>query len=202
MPVVSPSPWLPGPDCEANVKESTPTDNNCQQFTLFYSLGEILILNRTGLDFIYKTCNFVYKEEMEMRTLVDINENVLKEAMEVSETTTKKETITLALEELIKSRLRQRLKTMAGSGIVGTGLSDLKKLRQRREKSHRVLRTVVKRRTTSSWWIPVHGYASFPIPPTIDTLIAILAIDYRCLLLQRDSHFELIARNSLLKCYQ
>ena len=80
-----------------------------------------------------------------MRTLVDINENVLKEAMEVSETTTKKETITLALEELIKSRLRQRLKSMAGSGIIGTDLSDLRKLRQRREKSHRVLRTVAKR---------------------------------------------------------
>jgi Arc/MetJ family transcription regulator len=80
-----------------------------------------------------------------MTTLVDINENVLKEAMEVSETTTKKETITLALEELIKSRLRQRLKSMAGSGIVGTDLSDLKKLRQRREKRHRILRTVAKR---------------------------------------------------------
>jgi len=36
----------------------------------------------------------------------------------------------------------------------------------------------------------------------IDTLIAILAIHYRCLLLHRDSHFELIARNSSLKCYQ
>ena len=80
-----------------------------------------------------------------MRTLVDINENVLKEAMKVSETTTKKETITLALEELIKSRLRQRLKGMAGSGIIGTGLSDLKSLRQRREKTHKVLRTVASR---------------------------------------------------------
>ena len=36
----------------------------------------------------------------------------------------------------------------------------------------------------------------------IDTLIAILAIDYRCLLLHKDSHFELIAENSSLKCYQ
>ena len=35
-----------------------------------------------------------------------------------------------------------------------------------------------------------------------DTLIAILAIDYHCLLLQKDSHFELIARNSSLKCFQ
>jgi hypothetical protein len=63
----------------------------------------------------------------------------------VSETTTKKETITLALEELIKSRLRQRLKGMAGSGMIGTGLSDLKSLRQRREKMHKVLRAVGKR---------------------------------------------------------
>ncbi len=86
----------------------------------------------------------IYKEK-EMKTLVDINEDVLKEAMEVSETTTKKETITLALEELIKSRLRQRLKGMAGSGMIGTGLSDLKSLRQRREKMHKVLRAVGKR---------------------------------------------------------
>jgi len=59
----------------------------------------------------------------------------MKEAMEVSETATKKETIALALEELIKSRLRQRLKSMAGSGIMGTGLSDLRRLRRRREKN-------------------------------------------------------------------
>ena len=35
----------------------------------------------------------------------------------------------------------------------------------------------------------------------IDTLIAILAIYYRCILLHKDSHFELIARTSSLKCY-
>ncbi len=55
-----------------------------------------------------------------MRTLVDINENVLKEAMDLSEATTKKEAITLALEELIKSRFRQRLKRLAGSGMIET----------------------------------------------------------------------------------
>jgi len=102
------------------------------------------ILAKDALDFIYKTCNFIYKEE-EMKTLVDINEGVLREAMDVSETTTKKETITLALEELIRSRLRQRLKRMAGSGVMGTDLSDLKSLRQRREKTHKALRTVAKR---------------------------------------------------------
>jgi len=36
----------------------------------------------------------------------------------------------------------------------------------------------------------------------IDTLIATLAIEYRCTLLHKDSHFELIARNSSLKCNQ
>ena len=36
-----------------------------------------------------------------MKTLVDISEDVLKEAMKLSEAETKKEVITLALEELI-----------------------------------------------------------------------------------------------------
>jgi hypothetical protein len=35
----------------------------------------------------------------------------------------------------------------------------------------------------------------------IDTLIATLAIDYRCILLHQDSHFEMIAQHSSLKCY-
>ena len=36
----------------------------------------------------------------------------------------------------------------------------------------------------------------------IDTLIATLAIEYRYILLHKDSHFELIARNTSLKCFQ
>jgi len=75
-----------------------------------------------------------------MRTLVDINENVLKEAMEVSEAGTKREVITLALEELIKSRLRQKLKGLAGSGLIETKLSNLKRMRKKREEYHRSLR--------------------------------------------------------------
>jgi len=35
----------------------------------------------------------------------------------------------------------------------------------------------------------------------IDTLIAAVAIKYDCSLLHRDSHFDLIARHSELKCY-
>ncbi len=80
-----------------------------------------------------------------MKTLVDISDDLLQEAMEVSETSTKKETITLALEELIKSRLRQKLKGMAGSGIMGTSRSDLRRLRQRRQKTQKILRAVAKR---------------------------------------------------------
>ena len=80
-----------------------------------------------------------------MRTLVDINEAILREAMEVAETTTKKETITLALEVLIKSKLRQRIKALAGSGMINSDLSDLKRLRLRREKTHGTLRAGVKR---------------------------------------------------------
>ncbi len=36
----------------------------------------------------------------------------------------------------------------------------------------------------------------------IDILIVVLAIDYGCILPHKDSHFELIARNSSLKCYR
>lgn len=35
----------------------------------------------------------------------------------------------------------------------------------------------------------------------IDILIATVAIEYDCLLLHKDSHFELIARHSPLKCF-
>ena len=75
-----------------------------------------------------------------MKTLIDIREDILREAMEVSDAKTKKEVVTIALEELIKSRLRQKLKQLAGSGILETKLSDLKKMRQRRDRGHRNLR--------------------------------------------------------------
>jgi Arc/MetJ family transcription regulator len=77
-----------------------------------------------------------------MKTLVDINEDVLKKAMDLSEAETKKDVIMLALEGLIRSRLREKLKQSAGSGMVGTKLSDLKRIRHRREKVHRNLRMV------------------------------------------------------------
>jgi Arc/MetJ family transcription regulator len=78
-----------------------------------------------------------------MKTLIDIREDILREAMEVSEAKTKKEVVTIALEELIKARLRQKLKQLAGSGIIETKLSDLKKMRKRRDREHRNLRKTV-----------------------------------------------------------
>jgi Arc/MetJ family transcription regulator len=77
-----------------------------------------------------------------MKTLVDINEDILKEAMKLSEAETKKEVITLALEELIKSKLREKLIQSAGSGMIETRLSDFKRIRHRGEKVHRNLRMV------------------------------------------------------------
>jgi hypothetical protein len=43
----------------------------------------------------------------------------------------------MALDELIKARLRQKFKGLAGSGIMETKLSDLKRIRRKRENSHR-----------------------------------------------------------------
>ena len=65
-----------------------------------------------------------------MKTLVDIDESLLKEAMSLADTTTKKETIRRALVELIRTRRRQSLKTMAGSGAVDMTLAELRRARR------------------------------------------------------------------------
>ena len=75
-----------------------------------------------------------------MKTLVDINDSTLKKAMVLSGAHTKKETIMLALEEFIRVRLRQKLKGMAGSGVLDMGLAELKESRQRREQIHKGLK--------------------------------------------------------------
>jgi Arc/MetJ family transcription regulator len=75
-----------------------------------------------------------------MKTLVDISEDILDEAMRLSDARTKREVIHMALNELIKARLRRKLKGLAGSGIMETKLSDLKRIRRKRENNHRNLR--------------------------------------------------------------
>jgi len=67
-----------------------------------------------------------------MKTLVDIDETLLKEAMKVSKASTKKETIHRALAEYIRAGHRQALKGLAGSGIVDMSLSELRRARRRR----------------------------------------------------------------------
>jgi len=75
-----------------------------------------------------------------MKTLVDIDEEILRKAMKVAEVETKKEAITLALQELIKSRLRLKLRGLVGSGLLDTRLLDLKRLRNRRRGLHGEIR--------------------------------------------------------------
>ena len=76
-----------------------------------------------------------------MKTLIDINEELVGKAMRAAGTTTKKETVQIALEEFIKLRLRQRLKGMAGSQILNLSLSGLKKSRKARTRKHSKIRT-------------------------------------------------------------
>jgi Arc/MetJ family transcription regulator len=74
-----------------------------------------------------------------MRTLIDINDDLLKEAMRMAGVKTKKETVQRALEEFVKLELRQQLKEMAGSGAVALSRAELKKLRHKRDRLHETL---------------------------------------------------------------
>jgi len=71
-----------------------------------------------------------------MRTLVDIDEKLLEEAMKLTGAKTKKETIRLALVELTRSRLRRQLKEMAGSGVLKLDVEELRRLRYKRQAKH------------------------------------------------------------------
>jgi len=72
-----------------------------------------------------------------LRTLIDIDNNILEEAMKIAGTHTKKETVKIALEELIKARLRHKLGEMAGSGAVVMSHAELKKLRHKRDRQQK-----------------------------------------------------------------
>jgi Arc/MetJ family transcription regulator len=102
--------------------------------------GKIKALPVLFLTDIYKSAKFIYTGGGRMKTLVDIDEEILREAMKAAEVGTKKEAITLALQELIKSRLRLKLRGLAGSGLLDTRLLDLKRLRNRRKEVHQEIR--------------------------------------------------------------
>ncbi len=65
-----------------------------------------------------------------MKTLVDIDEVLLKKAMKLSKASTKKETIHWALDELVKANQRKSLKGLAGSGILEMTRTQLQRLRR------------------------------------------------------------------------
>jgi len=69
-----------------------------------------------------------------MKTLIDIDEDILEKAMKISGVRTRKEAVNLALEEFIKGQLREQLKGMAGSGALDMSLAEIKKLRHKRQK--------------------------------------------------------------------
>lgn len=69
-----------------------------------------------------------------MKVSIDIDGDLLKRAMRLAGTRTRKETIRLALEEFVKARLRDQLKEMAGSGAVDMSLGELRRLRHKRQK--------------------------------------------------------------------
>jgi Arc/MetJ family transcription regulator len=71
-----------------------------------------------------------------MRTLIDISDGLMKKAMQVSGTTTKKDTVEIALQELIKLRLREALKDMAATEPIDLSLKGLKAMRRSRSKKH------------------------------------------------------------------
>jgi len=65
-----------------------------------------------------------------MKTLIDIDETLLKEAMKLTNAPTKKETIQRALLELVKGCRRQSLKSLVGSGILDLTHVELRKIRR------------------------------------------------------------------------
>ena len=72
-----------------------------------------------------------------MKNLVDIDEQLLEKAMKITNARTKKETIHNALQELVRSQLREELISLKGSNILDLTLEELKELRQKRTKKHK-----------------------------------------------------------------
>jgi len=68
-----------------------------------------------------------------MRTTLDIDDNLLKEAMKVSGATTKKAAVEAGLNELLRKKLREELIFMAGKTELTVTLKDLERMRRDEE---------------------------------------------------------------------
>ena len=64
-----------------------------------------------------------------MRSTIDIDEMLLKEAERLTQAKTKKELINLSLRELIRKRRREHLASLFGSMAVDIGQEDVEKMR-------------------------------------------------------------------------
>jgi len=71
-------------------------------------------------------CIIVY-EVMMMRTNININANLMKEAMSMALTKTKKETVEIALNELIENRKRKQILNYRGKMNWNGDLDEMRK---------------------------------------------------------------------------
>lgn len=65
-----------------------------------------------------------------MRSTIDIDEKLLREAQKITGVKTKKELVNLSLGELIKKKRREHLINLFGSSVLDIGLEDVEKLRK------------------------------------------------------------------------
>ena len=71
-----------------------------------------------------------------MKTLIDIDEQLLEKAMEVTKAKTKKDTIHTALQELIRAHHRRELISLSGSEFLDLSLEELQESRRSRTSKH------------------------------------------------------------------
>ena len=64
-----------------------------------------------------------------MRTTVDLPADLLTTALELGPARTKREVLTLALEDYVKRLLRERLRQKLGTGFLGMTQDDLEQMR-------------------------------------------------------------------------
>ena len=65
-----------------------------------------------------------------MRSTIDIDERLLKEAQKITGAKTKKVLVNLSLGELIKKKRKEHLISLFGSSVLDIGLEDVEKLRK------------------------------------------------------------------------
>lgn len=65
-----------------------------------------------------------------MRSTIDIDEMLLKEAGRLTQVKTKKELVNLSLRELIRKKRREHLASLFGSAVLDIGPDDVEKMRE------------------------------------------------------------------------